>query len=229
MAEKQWIPLESNPDVLTRFGHALGLSPLLSFADVWSLDLLDMVPSPRYAVLLLFPLTEKLLSAPGSLPTSAADNGSLQPYFARQTIGNACGTIALLHAALNTCAPAAPMVADSFLSSFAARTAEMTPAGRAAALVEDDGLDAVHGKFAGQGQTAAPAAQEKVDLHFVAFVEKGGKLWLLDGRKEMPTECGECKEGHVLEEAAKVIRERFMSKDPTEQRFTVMALTMAAE
>lgn len=227
-SQKQWIPLESNPDVLTRFGHALGLSPQLTFSDVWSLDLLDMVPTPRYAVLLLFPLTPKLRTAADSLPSDASFPTSA-PYFVRQTIGNACGTIALLHAALNVSSGAPACSEGSFLARFAERTKDLTAEQRADALVEDEGLDAVHGQFAVQGQTAAPAATDKIGLHFVAFVQSGGKLWLLDGRKDSPVACGECEEGRVLEEAAVVVRERFMKADPDEQRFTILALTAKQE
>lgn len=101
----------------------------------------------------------------------------------------------------------------------------MTPDQRAKALMEDASLDAVHGQFAAQGQTSAPAATDKVDLHFVAFVQSNDKLWLLDGRKDKPFECGPCEQGNVLHTSAKVVMDRFMKADPTEQRFTILALT----
>ncbi len=43
-----------------------------------------------------------------------------------------------------------------------------------------------------QGQTAAPNAEEEVDLHFVAFVCRDGSLYELDGRKvrRMRPACG---------------------------------------
>jgi len=149
MAPKHWIPLESNPEILTKFGHALGLSPLLTFADVWSIELLAMVPAPRYAVMLLYPLTEKVLSAAAAQEKpEAIDSSKKQPYFCKQTIGNACGTIALLHAALNANSPATPLVEGSFLEQFCSKTADMTPQQRAAALHDDASLDSVHEKFA---------------------------------------------------------------------------------
>ncbi|CDF37373.1 unnamed protein product [Chondrus crispus] len=224
MSAQQWIPLESNPEVLTGFGHALGVSPDLVFSDVWSLELLDMVPAPCHAVLLLFPLTPKLRNAEVADSTSLTDSPDA-PYFVRQTIGNACGTIALIHAALNAGRLAPAPSPDSFLSRFGEATKDMTPDDRAKALMEDASLDAVHGQFAAQGQTAAPSPTEKVDLHFVAFVHKAGKLWLLDGRRDKPFECGPCEEGNVLRSSAKIVMDRFMKADPTEQRFTILALT----
>lgn len=148
MAPKRWIPLESNPDVLTKFGHALGLSPMMSFCDVWSLDLLDMVPSPRYAVILLFPLTEKILAAEAKAAAQQETDLSKQPFFCKQTIGNACGTIAVLHAALNTLSDAFPLQDGSFFHKFLHKSKDMNPSQRAAALQEDETLDSVHEEFA---------------------------------------------------------------------------------
>ena len=36
----------------------------------------------------------------------------------------------------------------------------------------------------------APSLEESVDYHFVAFVEKDGTLYDLDGRKPGPLNCG---------------------------------------
>ena len=36
----------------------------------------------------------------------------------------------------------------------------------------------------------APSLEESVDYHFVAFVEKDGNLYDLDGRKPGPLNCG---------------------------------------
>src|SRR5947209_20403658 len=56
-----FIPLESNPVVFNNLAHNLGLSPSLSFIDVYSItdpDLLPFVPHPVYALLLVFPVLE---------------------------------------------------------------------------------------------------------------------------------------------------------------------------
>lgn len=170
MSGKHWIPLESNPEVLTKFGHALGISPLLSFSDVWGLDLLDMVPAPRYAVLLLFPLTEKIESAAASIADEEYEtDATKQPFFCKQTIGNACGTIALLHAAINSAKPEVPLVEGSFFDSFKRRTASMTGDERAAALQDDDGLEAVHGQFAQVGRRKHCLRPELLTDRFLFF------------------------------------------------------------
>lgn len=41
-----------------------------------------------------------------------------------------------------------------------------------------------------EGDTAPPDLDEVVNLHFVAFVCRGGRLWELDGRKSFPVDHG---------------------------------------
>lgn len=226
---KQWVPLESNPTVLTKFAAALGMPSTHAFTDVLSTDaeMLAFVPSPRLAVMLLYPITDKIVSATDGACTAP---GAGVPYFCKQTISNACGTIALLHAVTNAARHGALALAPgSFLADFAERTKGMTPVERAAALEADDGLDKAHATFAAQGQTDAPPADEKLNLHFVAFVEEEGVLWELDGRKDGAVAHGPCKSDVLLETACMVIQTKFMAADPTELRFTIMALTPPQE
>lgn len=228
-SKKQWVPLESNPAVLTKFSHALGLPDAWAFSDVWSPDpeMLAFVPAPRAAVLCLYPLTPPILAADAARAAAAPPPpAGAAPVFCGQKIGNACGTIALLHAVLNAGAAVAP-AEGSFFAEFAARTKGMDGDARADALVADPALDAVHAEFAAQGQTAPPAADEKIELHFVAFVSVGGVLWELDGRKPAPVAHGECADGQLLPDACKAIKECFMAADPNEHRFTLLALTPA--
>jgi hypothetical protein len=101
---KHFIPLESNPDVFTELIHKLGVSETLCFQDVLSLDddLLEFLPRPAYALVLVFPSTEAYEKRmdEASETWSASGCGEDVVFF-KQTINNACGLYALLHAVCN--------------------------------------------------------------------------------------------------------------------------------
>lgn len=222
-----WVPLESNPEVLTRFAHFLGLPMTWGFSDVWSCDpdLLAMVPSPRLAVLFLFPLTRSIVEASQRRQAPPVESSSAAPYFCRQTIRNACGTIALLHASLNADSELVQYPSGSFFADFLARTRDLSPQDRAELLHEEKSLDEAHATFAAQGQTSAPAADDDVDLHFVAFVHHAGILYELDGRRDNPISHGQSKRENLLQHSCSVIKSHYMAADPNEEKFTILALT----
>lgn len=224
----QWVPLEANPQVLSDYAHTLGMSRMLRFVDVWSVDLLEMVPAPRHAMLLLFPLTPAL-RAPDAFgraaPAASAVDTVAAPLFIRQTIGNACGTIAILHALLQPAMLAAhPPAPNSALARLAADVAGKSAAECADILQKSPALDAAQREFAQRGQTAPPSAADHIDLHFVAFLHKDGALYQLDGRRDRPVSHGATTPQHMLRDACKVVKDKFMARDPNELRFTIIAL-----
>lgn len=76
----------------------LGVQGGWSFVDIYGLDsdLLLCVPKPVISVLLLYPLDEVY----DLTPLGVLDNDS-GVIFIRQTISNACGSVAILHALVN--------------------------------------------------------------------------------------------------------------------------------
>ena len=88
--------------------HKLGLSKSLSFHDVYSIDdpdLLSFVPRPAYALLLVFPVSEAYENFREEEDRGRPEyNGSgpqEEVMWYKQTIGNACGLIGLLHGVTN--------------------------------------------------------------------------------------------------------------------------------
>ena len=82
--QKQWVPLESNPEVLNGFLHTLGAPESVSFADVYSVDLLEFVPRPALALVLLFPITAHTERVERNVvPSEQVPD----VYFCKQTIG----------------------------------------------------------------------------------------------------------------------------------------------
>lgn len=108
MYQKHFIPLESNPEVFTDLIHKLGVSESLCFQDVLSLDdpeLLGFLPRPVYALILVFPTTAdyelRIEEEDAELERYTAAGSEEDAVFFQQTINNACGLYAILHAVCN--------------------------------------------------------------------------------------------------------------------------------
>ncbi|OBT70735.1 hypothetical protein VF21_10269 [Pseudogymnoascus sp. 05NY08] len=244
---KTFVPLENNPQVMTHLLHNLGLSPSLSLHDVFSLsdpEMLAFVPRPASALLLVFPVSE------GYERYRREEDGGLEEYggrgFAsdagggklgevggegggvlwfRQTIRNSCGLMALLHAAGNGSAREF-VDPDSTLGKLLKEATPLAPTERAELLYNSPALEAAHSTSAQQGDTAAPPADDVVELHFVTFVVVNGKLWELDGRRKGPICRGEVGDGEdaLGEKALEMGPRRFVGREEGELRFSVVAL-----
>ena len=103
---KYFIPLESNPELFTELIHTLGVSPKYQFHDVLSIDdsdLMAFVPRPVLALIIIFST-----STPAYEKKVAEEDAVLQQSYKscdmvwfKQTIHNACGLYAVLHAVAN--------------------------------------------------------------------------------------------------------------------------------
>ncbi|CAP98162.1 ubiquitinyl hydrolase 1 [Penicillium rubens] len=208
--QKAFVPLENNPEVMSHLVHQLGLAPTLGFTDVFSIDepdLLAFVPRPSQALLLVFPVSqtyEASREAEDASKQNYTGSGPSEPVmWFKQTIRNACGLIGLLHAVSNGEARK-HVVAGSDLDTLLREAEGLEPVPRADLLYDSKALESAHADAAKLGDTAAPEAEDNVDLHFVAFVRGlDGTLWELDGRRKGPLARGVLKEGEdALSEAA---------------------------
>ncbi|XP_070197563.1 ubiquitin carboxyl-terminal hydrolase-like [Littorina saxatilis] len=183
-----------------------------------------MVPRPVVAVMLLYPLTEKVNSK-----EIGKEDPSYPPssYFIRQTIGNACGTVALVHALANN-ADRIPFADDKHFKKFLEQTKTMTPEEKAAFLEKDTDMGSAHEESAQEGETEAPSRDAHLKPHFVAFVNIDGNLYEMDGRKAAPVCHGKTSQDTLLEDTVKVVKQ-FMARDPDEINFTLMALAKVDE
>ncbi|XP_057476078.1 ubiquitin carboxyl-terminal hydrolase 3-like [Actinidia eriantha] len=219
---KRWLPLEANPDVMNQFLWDLGLPENEAECyDVYGLDkeLLEMVPKPVLAVLFLYPITAKN-EEERILQASVMKEPSGGVYFMKQTVGNACGTIGLLHAVGNVTSEI-KLLEGSFLDRFFKSTATMDPLERAAFLEKDREMEVAHSIAATAGETEA---SDNVDTHFICFACVDGQLYELDGRKSGAVSHGPCSPGSLLQDAAKVIQE-IIQKNPDSISFNVIAIS----
>jgi len=94
---------------LTEYSLTLGLSPTLAFHDVYSIsdpDLLSFVPRPVHSLLLCFPITQvyedyRRQQDQGKELDMGENRIGGEVIWFRQTIGNACGTMGVIHAVSN--------------------------------------------------------------------------------------------------------------------------------
>lgn len=93
---------------MTQLVHRLGLADTLSFHDVFGIEdpsLLAFVPRPASALLLVFPVSKTYeqhrMKEDGGREDYKGKGEGESVWWCKQTIGNSCGLMALLHAATN--------------------------------------------------------------------------------------------------------------------------------
>ena len=230
---KTFIPLENNPDVFADLARNLGVSPALGFHDVYSIDepeLLAMVPRPAHALLAIVPAPAYYRVRENDEKLDYAGSGPNEPIeWFKQTIGNACGLISLLHALSN--GPASRFVPDgSDLQKLLAEAQPLEPAARAQLLYDSALLEKAHMAAAAKGDSVNPGSEEPTPYHFITFVKgKDGHLWELEGVWGGPIDLGELGEDEdVLSERAleRSVR-RFTKAAEGSLEFSIVALADA--
>jgi ubiquitin carboxyl-terminal hydrolase L3 len=195
--------------------------------------LLAMIPRPVAAVILLFPCTEKIYAERAAEkrrlqmtgPSEACDSA----FHLRQvaSFGNACGTIAAVHALTNSVGCHS---LNGPLAKFRQETADKTAAERGQALLttrhlkQESDVAAEHAS----AQTACPSRDgPDLDHHYCAFVpittSSGVRVVELDGTKSRPVDHGPQGQD-FLETVCQVVQERFMNVEPDRIDFSLMAL-----
>jgi len=230
--EKHWLPLESNPDLMNKYIHNLGVSPSWQFYDVFGTDesLLSMIPTPVLAVLLLYPITtnseqhreEEEERREQQSHQHQSQLNSL--FYMKQTVGNACGTIGVFHAVLNN-RPPLSWSEEKFIGRFYRDCQGKTPEERAAVLENADEIEEEHQSLATEASSDINHPSND-NLHFIALIHHQGLLVELDGRKGGPIIHGTTTAETLLKDAVKVVSE-FMGRDADDIRFNMTALAPA--
>ncbi|KAL6844148.1 hypothetical protein ACP4OV_025821 [Aristida adscensionis] len=247
-AGERWPPLESSPDVFNQLLWSLGVpEDEAEFHDVYGLDAdaLEVVPQPVLAVILCFP------DPPPQDATNSSEQEDLSAgdkvYFIQQieSLGNACGTIGLLHAVGNVSSQIS-LVENSYLDIFFKSTASMDAYERAVFLEKDDAMARAHSLAASAGVTEVPVPLpmrtgthsgkhqtkyfvcDDVEEHYVCFVAVNGTLYELDGMKHEPIKHGSSTSISLLQDAVNVIKV-IMRNIPNSINFNVMALSRKAK
>ncbi|KAJ8597290.1 cysteine proteinase [Rhizopogon salebrosus TDB-379] len=233
MSKSRWIPLESNPDWATAAGL---VGSQAHFEDIYGLDpeLLGMVSEDVKAVTLLFPCSGVIADKRKEEDEKIAAEGQppIDPtiFWMKQTISNACGTMGLLHALINSDVTFAP---EGPLAKFIEECQDKTPLERAKTLEETFLFEQIHTSAATSGQTAVPEDLD-TDLHFTCFVRapdataratetqaNGLRIIELDGGRDGPIDRGKCTS--LLQDVAQYVKDNYI-KDSKSVHFSMMAL-----
>lgn len=229
----RWMPLEGNPDVLNKYLKNLGVKnedyefvEIIGFED----DLLALVPQPVSAVLLIFPITDEHEEHRQKQLAEAAHNApdySQAIYFLKQTVGNACGSIAVIHSIANNLEK---FQLDSHkpLAHFMETTKLMTPEQRAEHLKHAMDMATANDTIAEEGESRVIDREEHVNLHFVCFVSVNNELYELDGRQPHPIKYQvQVQAGQSLDllRSSKDIILKLIDTASGDIRFSMMALT----
>lgn len=232
----RWIPLESNPETFNQLTSLLFLSPVpdcsskpeaqppgLEWADVYTLDdqgmnSLGLTPDKLQALVFLFDCRQA-----DSMPVDSDEqcllesnfSDSVPIWYTKQTISNACGTTAVVHALLNQ----SDIFPESdkaccLLQDYHMKSRKMSWIERASALAL---LENVHQQCASIGE---PVEDELPDLHYICFIvgkspgSDGSRLglWELDGRKAGPIYHGKCDKLDLMKKASDLIKTKWVSK-----------------
>jgi ubiquitin carboxyl-terminal hydrolase L3 len=229
----RWMPLEGNPEVLNKYIKNLGVkNDNYEFVEIIGFDeeLLEFVPQPVSAVLLIFPITEdheqhrhkEFEEAEHSPP-----DYSQAIYFLKQTVGNACGSIAVIHAIANNLEKF-QLDLHKPLAQFLETTKLMTPEQRAEHLKHAMDMATANDNIAEEGESRVIDRDEHVNLHFVCFVNVNNELYELDGRHPHPIKhTVEIQPGQSLDllRSSKDVILKLIENAGGDIRFSMMALT----
>ncbi|KAA0153153.1 hypothetical protein FNF29_03341 [Cafeteria roenbergensis] len=179
----EWCTIESDPAVFTELTERLGLETQMEIGEVFSME--DVESQADCAgFILLFRYDKGTMRPSSSSSVGVADDPSV--FFCKQTVENACGTIALLHVLLNAEGVRPGPKLTNFLE-FASSMPEAELRGEILGMSDD--IRKAHNSFA---RSEPFMSEEKGSseggeaFHFVAYVPKNGALYELDGLQRGP-------------------------------------------
>ena len=210
--------MESNPEVMNTFLHKVGVKSNLQVVDVLGFDeeLLQMVEGQVEGVLLCFPIR-------GETDTTVDEEAKSRLYFIRQTIRNACATMALIHLVANQCKDD-DFEPDSSIKQFIRESKQLEPEVKANKFESCNSIASAHETASSEGQTEAPAASDSVEYHFISIIHDNNNIYEMDGRKMGPINHGPTTPQSFLRDAVQVVK-KFVDVNSANPNFSMQAIT----
>lgn len=217
MAKIEWIPMESNPQSMNSFLAKVGVRPHIQVVDVFGFDdeLLAMIEGKVEGLMLCY----SIRNAPKS---EVDEEAKKEMYFMRQTISNACATIAFIHLLANKCTDS-DWEPNSSLLSFIRDSNKLKPEDKAGKFEHCESIASAHEEVSHEGQTEAPAASEPVEYHFISIINHRNNLYEMDGRKSGPINHGATSDATFLKDAVNVVR-KFINLADDKTNFSLQAV-----
>ncbi|KAI9494677.1 ubiquitin carboxy-terminal hydrolase L1, isoform CRA_b [Zychaea mexicana] len=220
--KQMWIRLEGNPEVWNKMIHENGVDKAWCFHDIYGFDeeSLGMIPRPVTAIIFLYPVTDsakKFRQQEKVKLTQQGQDISPKVLYFKQTIGHACGMMALIHALANN----KQVLGPGLFQDIVTQAEPMTIEERAGLLENCAQLATVHKNAAMSGQTE-PRLDDSDRHYFVAFTEVDGNLYELDGSKAFPINHGPSSD--IVKSTAQILRQ-YIERDSAVHDFSAMALS----
>ncbi|KAM8938838.1 ubiquitin carboxyl-terminal hydrolase isozyme L1 [Pelodytes ibericus] len=222
----EWKAMEINPEMLNKVLSNLGVSGSWKFVDLLGFEeeSLGSVPTPVCAVLLLFPLTSQHENfREKQLKEIKEKESNPKVYFVKQTIGNSCGTVGLIHAVANN-QDKISFAEKSALKQFLDESANLSPDERSKLLEKNEAIQSAHNSVAAEGHCRV---NDNINFHFILFTAVDGHLYELDGKIPVPVDHGTTSKENLLKDAARICRQ-FTEREKGEVRFSAVALSNSA-
>lgn len=184
-------------------------------------DALTWVPSPVVGIIFLYPFSQMEMRKKKLGASRGNTKSGPKVWFMKQTIGNACGAVALMHTVMN-CMEA--ISSDSkFLNKFKVDATDASSAERGKLF--GGALRELHDEVSVRGQTEAPRPDADLNFHFVSLVPVDGVLYELDGNNDGPIAIGPIGEsdGAFLKAAAEHVKNAYVAPFPN-SHFSMIAL-----
>ncbi|VDK88376.1 unnamed protein product [Litomosoides sigmodontis] len=220
----QWLPLESNPEAITNFMHKIGVEKGVECVDVYGFedDVLAFIPQPCYAVMLCFPVVDKVDKIMEPIYEKMKEKECVVPdgvFFMKQKIRNACGTFALIHSLANN--QNKINLGYGSLKQWLDKAVDLDVEERSDSLAENSVLAEAHDNCARGGDTDSNI----VDHHFICYVNHGNKLLELDSSAPCPRICGLTSDATFLKDVGNTCKTLMNALE--NQSFSALAIVRA--
>lgn len=209
--------MESNPEVMNAFLRRVGVKEQINVVDILGFDdeLLQMIEGKVEGVLLCYPLK-------GPTNNTVDEAAKKKLYFMRQTIRNACATMAIIHLLANQCRDD-DFKPDSSIKEFIKESQQLEPEKKANKFENCETIATAHERSSVEGQTEAPPAEESVEYHFISIIYNNNIIYEMDGRKLGPINHGPTTPETFLKDAIEVVK-KFVNIDPSNPNFSMQAI-----